>query len=244
MMPLLFTGLIVIMPLCLLAVLFSLRHRRDPVAADASTARDIDRLLPQTQCRKCGYPGCLPYAQAIAAGTAEINRCAPGGSATVRRIAEMLGKEPLPLQQPAADQTSQYARIDETRCIGCVKCIPACPVDAIIGAAKQIHTVIPDWCTGCELCIEPCPVDCIAMIVDEKRRQGADFARARFEARNKRLQQAEPKARLSGPEHNNQAADSNGTDKQSYIKAAVEQSRARRSKIRRYKDNSSASGND
>ncbi|WP_018878886.1 electron transport complex subunit RsxB [Thioalkalivibrio sp. ALE9] len=122
----------------------------------------IDALLPQTQCGQCSYPGCRPYAEAIAAGEADINRCPPGGQATVQALADLLDREPTPLEEE--EQEKAVAIIDENICIGCTLCIQACPVDAILGAAKQMHTVIEEECTGCELCIEPCPVDCITMV--------------------------------------------------------------------------------
>ena len=124
----------------------------------------IDALLPQTQCGQCGHPGCKPYAEAIADGE-PINRCPPGGQDTVDRLASLLGVDTLPLD--ADDTTTEQdlvAIINEKDCIGCTKCIQACPVDAIVGAAKLMHTVIVDECTGCDLCIDPCPVDCIDMI--------------------------------------------------------------------------------
>lgn len=122
----------------------------------------IDELLPQTQCAQCGYPGCRPYAEAIASGEAEINLCPPGGDETVRRLADLLGTEALPLADaPAPGRV--VAVIDESLCIGCLHCRNACPVDAIVGAQHMMHTVIQDECTGCELCIAPCPVDCISM---------------------------------------------------------------------------------
>lgn len=125
----------------------------------------IDRLLPQTQCGACGYPGCRPYARAIARGEASINLCPPGGEQTIRVLAEMLGRniKPLPAH-PAAESQSWVAIIDEAVCIGCVKCIHACPVDAIVGAPKQMHTIMPKPCTGCGLCVAPCPVDCISLV--------------------------------------------------------------------------------
>ncbi|RFA24597.1 electron transport complex subunit RsxB [Alkalilimnicola ehrlichii] len=131
----------------------------DPVA------EQIDKLLPQTQCAQCGYPGCRPYAEAIAAGKADINQCPPGGETTIRALADLLDREPKPLNPDngAAKQAAEVAWIDESLCIGCTLCIQACPVDAIIGAAQQMHTVIKDECTGCELCLPPCPVDCIHM---------------------------------------------------------------------------------
>ena len=125
----------------------------------------IDALLPQTQCAQCGFPGCRPYAQAITNEGADINRCPPGGEATIRALADLLDREPKPLDPERGEEKAPaLAVIDEQVCIGCTLCIQACPVDAILGAAKQMHTVIASECTGCELCIEPCPVDCIDMI--------------------------------------------------------------------------------
>lgn len=121
----------------------------------------IDAILPQTQCGQCGYPGCKPYAEAIAKGEAEINLCPPGGQEGVARLADLLGREAASLD--AEERPRQIARIDEASCIGCTLCIQACPVDAIVGAAKQMHTVVDALCTGCELCIKPCPVECIHM---------------------------------------------------------------------------------
>jgi electron transport complex protein RnfB len=125
----------------------------------------IDAILPQTQCGQCGFPGCKPYAEAIAKGEADINRCPPGGEEGVRRLAELLGVEPKPLGEGLEHKPKSVAVIDENLCIGCTLCIQACPVDAIVGAAKQMHTVVPELCTGCELCVQPCPVDCIHMEV-------------------------------------------------------------------------------
>ena len=166
----------------------------------------IDAELPQTQCGKCGHPGCRPYAAAIAAGE-PINRCPPGGDATVRRLAELTGREPVPLEQPA--QPPLVAWIRETECIGCTKCIQACPVDAIVGAAQRMHTVIAAECTGCELCVAPCPVDCIDLLphpewaaaeTEAQRRDylaaRAERGRRRFEARNRRLAREAREKRL------------------------------------------------
>ncbi|WP_043526414.1 electron transport complex subunit RsxB [Litchfieldella xinjiangensis] len=122
----------------------------------------IDALLPQTQCGQCGYPGCRPYAEAINQGD-EINKCPPGGDTTIEALADLLGREPKPLDGEA-QQSPKVAYIREAECIGCTKCIQACPVDAILGAAKHMHTVIVDECTGCDLCVDPCPVDCIDML--------------------------------------------------------------------------------
>lgn len=125
----------------------------------------IDRCLPQTQCAQCGHPGCRPYAEAIARGEADINQCPPGGQAGVDALAALLGRDSKPLDPTHGHYTPpRVAWIDEAVCIGCTKCIQACPVDAILGAAKQMHTVIESECTGCDLCVEPCPVDCIDMV--------------------------------------------------------------------------------
>ena len=132
-------------------------------------ADEINNILPQTQCGQCGYPGCRPYAEAIASGEA-INKCPPGGEAGVQALADLLDLEPLPLDEEhgEAKKVTTVAFIREDECIGCTKCIQACPVDAILGAAKQMHTVITTECTGCDLCVEPCPVDCIDMIAQEE----------------------------------------------------------------------------
>lgn len=134
------------------------------VEGDPLIAR-IDAILPQTQCGQCGYPGCKPYATAIANGEADINQCPPGGDAGVRALADLLGVEYKPLNaEHGAEKPKAVAYIHEDLCIGCTLCIQACPVDAILGAAKHMHTVIASECTGCELCVAPCPVDCIDML--------------------------------------------------------------------------------
>ncbi|MDF3029941.1 MAG: (4Fe-4S)-binding protein [Moraxellaceae bacterium] len=154
----------------------------------------IEALLPQTQCGKCGTPGCRPYAEEIAAGTPH-NRCVPGGADTIADLAALLHKPVLPLDpafgvEPA---TRRIAFIREPECIGCTKCIQACPVDAIMGAAKLMHTILMDECTGCDLCVPVCPVDCIEMhdypkVTDKAQKQAqANHYRARFEARTARL---------------------------------------------------------
>lgn len=128
----------------------------------------IDALLPQTQCAQCGYPGCRPYAEAISKDEADINQCPPGGDAGIRALADLLGREPKPLNPENGKQKPKtVVVIDEQRCIGCTLCIQVCPVDAIVGATKLMHTVIKSECTGCDLCLPPCPVDCIDIVVVE-----------------------------------------------------------------------------
>ena len=159
-------------------------------------ADQLEDLLPQTQCTKCGYPACRPYADAMARGEAEINQCPPGGMEGVRRLAAVTGRKVIPIN-PAngLERPRPVAFIDESLCIGCTLCIQACPVDAIMGAAKQMHTILPSLCTGCDLCVAPCPVDCISMIpVTETTgwaawsQEAADAARARHDFRSLRLQ--------------------------------------------------------
>ncbi len=152
----------------------------------------IDALLPQTQCTRCGYQGCRPYAQAIAFGEAAINQCPPGGAATIEALSKLTGLPVLPLN-PAngVEAPRMVAYVLEEHCIGCTKCLPACPVDAIVGAAKRMHTVIMSECTGCELCIAPCPVDCIVMVPDGAGRGPIESAEAahfrmRYEAHQQR----------------------------------------------------------
>jgi electron transport complex protein RnfB len=167
--------------------------------ADAVTktlADILEDLLPQTQCTKCGYPACRPYAEAMAAGEAEINQCPPGGIEGVQRLAAATGRTVIPINPVnGVERPRPVAFIDESLCIGCTLCIQACPVDAILGASKQMHTILPDLCTGCDLCVAPCPVDCIAMAPvttttgwDAWSQQDADAARARHDARTRRLE--------------------------------------------------------
>jgi electron transport complex protein RnfB len=150
----------------------------------------IDALLPQTQCTRCGYAGCRPYAAAVAAGEAQINQCPPGGSATIEALARLLHRGTLPLNPlNGVEAPPAVAWIDESRCIGCARCLPPCPVDAIVGANKFLHTVLPDRCTGCELCIAPCPVDCIEMrpAPPNAAQNHPDLNRTRYQAHTDRL---------------------------------------------------------
>lgn len=154
-----------------LAWLYTVRvSSRKPGIRNTNLIIKIDSLLPQTQCGDCGYPGCMPYAEAIVNNVADINQCHPGGEKTVELIAELLDRDRKPVSPThAIHPQGMVAVIDEDECIGCVKCIQACPVDAIIGAAKQMHTVLAKPCTGCGLCIAPCPVDCITLTHAELR---------------------------------------------------------------------------
>lgn len=168
-----------------------------------SLIEQINLRLPQTQCGQCGFKGCRPYAEAIAAGYADIDRCPPGGDDGVAELAQLLGFTPKPLNSAyGRHKAPQVAFIVEAACIGCVKCLAACPVDAIVGAAKFMHTVIADECTGCELCVAPCPVDCITMQPKASegydQRQKSAWARRRYEARcaRKAFEAAQKAARL------------------------------------------------
>jgi electron transport complex protein RnfB len=207
----------------------------------------IEDLLPQTQCTKCGYPACRPYAEAIAAGSASYNQCPPGGAEGVARIAELLGKPVIPINPVhGLERERPVAVIDESACIGCTLCIQACPVDAIVGAAKQMHTVIASLCTGCDLCVPPCPVDCIDMQAATPGRTGwaawsqadADAARARHDARTLRLQRekqendarlaAKALAKLAEVDASNAQTDAERAEKErkrAIIQAAIERSR-------------------
>ncbi|MBS0579048.1 MAG: RnfABCDGE type electron transport complex subunit B [Proteobacteria bacterium] len=155
----------------------------------------IDALLPQTQCTRCGYQGCRPYAQAIADGKAAINQCPPGGAEAIGALARLTGQAARPLN-PAngCEGPPLVAQIDEAACIGCAKCLPPCPVDAILGAQKQMHTVLLALCTGCELCVAPCPVDCITMVP----RAGLAQAAPAPSAPENRARHAAHTARLAG----------------------------------------------
>jgi electron transport complex protein RnfB len=164
------------------------------------TSNDIDALLPQTQCTRCGYNGCQPYAEALASGEAALNRCPPGGAALIGQLAELLGRAPLPLDPDCGtEQPWPLVWIDPAQCIGCARCLPPCPVDAIVGTQRQLHSVIADWCTGCELCIAACPVDCIHPVARPAALAppAPDDSRRRYEQHNRRWRHsAEQRAEL------------------------------------------------
>ena len=158
-------SLLVVVLAALFPAWLVLRRARTEAPGEAELVERIERALPQTQCGQCGYSGCKPYALALARGEADINQCSPGGEAGVLALARLLDRSPKPVN--AANGTEKpvmVALIREAECIGCTKCIQACPVDAIVGASKRMHTVLADLCTGCELCIPPCPVDCIDLL--------------------------------------------------------------------------------
>jgi electron transport complex protein RnfB len=159
------TGIAVLAGLALvLATVLVWAARLLPDESDDAAQR-IEQHLPRIQCAQCGYPGCRPYAEAVANGQAEINRCPPGGGETIKALAALLGREELPLDETLGRASmDRVARIDEPICIGCNLCARACPVDAIVGVPHMMHTVLAGHCTGCELCLPPCPVDCIALV--------------------------------------------------------------------------------
>lgn len=190
----------------------------------------IEDLLPQTQCGKCKHPGCRPYAEGIAAGEA-INHCVPGGQATINALADLLGEIPLQLNPDygVTPAQRQVAFIREEECIGCTKCINACPVDAIIGSAKLMHSVIDHECTGCGLCVDPCPVDCIEMVNLSSIEYDKDLARERYKAKQVRLLRDEhEKQQLYREKSKLISSSEDKVAKQQYILQALERAKAKR----------------
>jgi len=216
---------------------------------DPKTLADrIEDVLPQTQCTKCGYQGCRPYAEAIAAGEANINQCPPGGAEGIRRLSSVTGRPVIPLNPVnGLERPRAVAFIDESLCIGCTLCIQACPVDAIMGAAKQMHTIIPELCTGCDLCVPACPVDCIVMYPvtettgwDAWTQADADAARSRHDFRAEHLKRerdendarlaAKAKAKMEAVDRlapENSAEEAEKERKRQIIAAAMERARQR-----------------
>ncbi len=217
---------------------------------DKSLADQLEDLLPQTQCTKCGYPACRPYAEAMADGSASYNQCPPGGIEGVARLAQVLGKKVIPINPVnGMERPRPVAFIDEALCIGCTLCIQACPVDAIVGAAKQMHTIVTDLCTGCDLCVAPCPVDCIVMVEITPGKTGwdawsqaeADTARERHDFRSARLQRekeendarlaAKAAAKLKEVQSETPISDAEKTEqarKKAIIQAAIERARLKK----------------
>jgi electron transport complex protein RnfB len=198
--------------------------------AGAALAASLLDALPQTQCTRCGYADCRGYAEAIAAGTADVNRCPPGGAEGVARLARIAGRAIVPLDPECGVEAPRaLARIDEGACIGCALCLKACPTDAILGAATRMHTVVESLCTGCELCLPVCPVDCIALLPASGERTGwdawspaqADEARRRYELHGQRLGERTPPAAVT-------ALQNAATSRQEAIAAAVARARAAR----------------
>lgn len=198
----------------------------------------IDAVLPQIHCGKCGFDGCRPYAMAIVEGRADIDQCPPGSDAVIVKLATILNVMPKPLNTAYGHPTSPaVAIIDETQCIGCTFCLRACPVDAIVGAAKHMHTVLTDICTGCERCIAPCPMDCISMepvpapATPEIRLQSVDHARERYRIRSIRLAR-DQRSSIKEPEQEIQITNTSAVTqqtanrKQAIIQAAIERARA------------------
>jgi electron transport complex protein RnfB len=193
-------------------------------------ATRIDAALPQTQCTRCGYDGCAPYAEALAAGRTDVNRCPPGGLAVMRQLAALTRRQERPIDPACgAEGPLLVAAIDEAACIGCTLCIQACPVDAIIGAQKRMHAILPSLCSGCELCVPPCPVDCIAMVPAGRAwtADDASAARQRHSERNARVARRERIADRLAP----RAAETAARElRKAAVAAALARARARRAR--------------
>jgi electron transport complex protein RnfB len=198
------------------------------------TPKQIDAILPQTQCGLCSYKGCMPYAEALVHDQAAIDLCPPGGVEGLKKIATLVNEDPTPFlaNMEKKSKPPLLAVIREAECIGCTKCIQACPVDAILGSAKQMHTIIADECTGCELCIAPCPVDCIDLVPlaeksESQKEQQANLARQRFNSREQRLKQ-EPFKQRPTPSlsPSNQSID----EKKAFIEAAILRAKIKKTK--------------
>lgn len=203
------------------------------------SVKDIDACLPQTQCGQCSYDGCLPYAQAISEGTPH-NQCPPGGERVIQKLSKLLDRKPLPLNpENGVEKAKVIAVIREPECIGCTKCIQACPVDAIMGASRVMHTVISDECTGCELCVEPCPVDCIDLVPAKQQPADmpdselvfqADHFRDRMNSRDVRLKVRAAEKKMKHQRNKNvgnQAKTATVDDKKAFIAEAIKRAKSR-----------------
>ena len=194
---------------------------------DSALAQRLDFALPQTQCTRCGFAACRPYAEAIAQGAADINRCPPGGEQTIAVLASITGRAVHPLAPDCGTHAPlAVALVDESRCIGCALCLDACPVDAILGAGKLMHAVVPSLCSGCELCLAPCPVDCIAMVPAGRTwsEEDANAARIRHrdrEARRSRDERIERRGVVT-------ARDDGAAARREAVAQALARARARR----------------
>lgn len=192
-------------------------------------AEEIDKLLPQTQCGECGFAGCMPYADALAQGNAPINLCPPGGEETLLKLGELLDINPEPYLSNYQKRPAQLAKIIENECIGCTKCIQACPVDAIVGSAKMMHSIISHECTGCELCVEPCPVDCIEINAVPANNYDKNIARKRFYAKKARKLKLE-NSKIKNYQ-NKLREKKNNEDKKQFILEALKRSMENKVKI-------------
>ena len=216
-------------------LLYLTNNKNRELSTKVDLATLIDELLPQTQCGECGHMGCRPYAAAIVDGAA-INRCPPGGDATIAALAHLLDKPVVPLN--GITKPDRVAFIREDECIGCTKCIQACPVDAIVGAAKLMHTVIVDECTGCDLCVEPCPVDCIDMLPIERTPQPARWRR-RFIAHQQRVEREGSVREQRRAEHAQKVAAKSAApakSKQDEIREAIARAKARKAEVQAQPD--------
>lgn len=243
----------------LVGLILAVRYvKRARATAHLPLADRLDGILPQTQCGQCGFPSCRPYAEALAAGDADINQCPPGGDAGIRSLARTLGRPIKPLDTShGIHKPRSIARIEEAACIGCTLCIQACPVDAIVGAAKRMHTVIASECTGCELCLPPCPVDCIDLVAaadawkwpflespGTQTRRRANHSRQRFEARQHRLaiEKQAREERLSRKRLESPSISGSVNPKQRAIKASIERAKAKKAALRKSAHTKSQTG--
>lgn len=203
----------------------------------AIEVEDVDAVLPQTQCQECGYNGCRPYAEAIVHNNERIDLCLPGGTSVLQKLGQLTQQDPTPYweQMQNKQKPQQIAVIREDECIGCTKCIQACPVDAIIGASKQMHTIIAQECTGCELCIEPCPVDCIELMqtgeANAITQAQADHYRQRYEAhqqRQEKRRQAERRRYQKAKNAYHEKKQASKADKQAFIQQALQRAQQKK----------------